>query len=108
MNKIQTELMAKGARTDDARRAHFTAALCLTWPDGHREEFEAEVHGTLVWPPRGGKKGLATTRSSSRWLRRNLWRDDGRRKAWFAAKGQSLSHRARAFVMLAKACLPGK
>jgi XTP/dITP diphosphohydrolase len=35
------------------RRAHFVAALALAWPDGHVESFEGEVHGTLVWPPRG-------------------------------------------------------
>ena len=23
------------------------------WPDGHTEEFEGRVDGTLVWPPRG-------------------------------------------------------
>jgi XTP/dITP diphosphohydrolase len=35
------------------RRAHFTAALALAWPDGHVESFEGRVQGTLVWPPRG-------------------------------------------------------
>lgn len=33
--------------------AHFTCALALAWPDGHCEIFEGEVHGRLVWPPRG-------------------------------------------------------
>ena len=31
----------------------FVSALCVAWPDGHLEEFEARVNGTLVWPPRG-------------------------------------------------------
>jgi XTP/dITP diphosphohydrolase len=35
------------------RRAFFVAALSLAWPDGHVETFRGEVHGTLVWPPRG-------------------------------------------------------
>src|SRR5690242_19338753 len=35
------------------RNAQFVAALCLAWPDGHTEDFEARVDGTLVWPPRG-------------------------------------------------------
>ncbi len=35
------------------RRAHFVAALALAWPDGHAETFRGEVHGRLVWPPRG-------------------------------------------------------
>ena len=29
-------------------------ALALAWPDGHVELFEGVLHGTLVWPPRGG------------------------------------------------------
>jgi XTP/dITP diphosphohydrolase len=37
------------------RRAYFVAVLSLTWPDGHRETFRGEVHGTLTWPPRGTK-----------------------------------------------------
>ncbi len=42
------------ARPTPARRtAHFVSALCVAWPDGHTEEFEAIVEGTLVWPPRG-------------------------------------------------------
>ena len=35
------------------RRARFVCALALCWPDGHREVFEGEVRGHLVWPPRG-------------------------------------------------------
>jgi XTP/dITP diphosphohydrolase len=42
------------ARKSD-RRAHFVAVLALGWPDGHAELFRGEVHGTLVWPPRGNK-----------------------------------------------------
>lgn len=37
------------------RRANFTAALSLCWPDGHCESFEGKVFGTLVWPIRGDK-----------------------------------------------------
>ncbi len=48
MRKIEDEL--GGARD---RRANFTCALALCWPDGHCEEFEGRVEGTLVWPPRG-------------------------------------------------------
>ncbi|MGQ0662721.1 MAG: RdgB/HAM1 family non-canonical purine NTP pyrophosphatase [Pseudomonadota bacterium] len=35
------------------RRAFFVAALALAWPDGQVETFRGEVHGRLVWPPRG-------------------------------------------------------
>jgi len=39
------------------RAAHFVCALSLAWPDGHCETFLGEVHGRLVWPPRG-KQGF--------------------------------------------------
>src|SRR5688572_7069665 len=55
MNEVQTKLMEKGAKARERRRAHFISALCVAWPDGHLEEFEAQVNGTLVWPPRGDK-----------------------------------------------------
>ncbi len=50
MQKIENLLRARNA-TD--RRAHFVSALCVAWPDGHVEEFEGRVDGTIVWPPRG-------------------------------------------------------
>ncbi|MDC3067992.1 non-canonical purine NTP pyrophosphatase [Paracoccaceae bacterium] len=30
--------------------AHFKCSLVLNWPDGHYENFEASVHGKIVWP----------------------------------------------------------
>ena len=53
MNRIQTLLIERDAKTPAQRRAHFVAALCLAWPDGHVEEFEASVDGAVAWPPRG-------------------------------------------------------
>ena len=52
MAKVQRELQETGA-TD--RSAKFVCALAVVWPDGHEEVFEGEVHGELVWPPRGEK-----------------------------------------------------
>ncbi|MBV1900422.1 MAG: RdgB/HAM1 family non-canonical purine NTP pyrophosphatase [Kordiimonadaceae bacterium] len=37
------------------RRANFTCALTLAWPDGHMESFEGKVFGALTWPMRGDK-----------------------------------------------------
>ncbi len=45
---------AKLAGQED-RRAYFVCALSLAWPDGHVETFRGEVHGILVWPPRGSR-----------------------------------------------------
>jgi len=52
MEKVQRELDDIGA-TD--RSAKFVCALAVVWPDGHAEVFEGEVHGELIWPPRGNK-----------------------------------------------------
>jgi XTP/dITP diphosphohydrolase len=105
MNKIQTLLIERDARTPEQRRAHFVAALCLAWPDGHIEEFEGRVDGVAVWPPRGDR-GFGYD---------PLFRPDGfditfgqmspEAKHGLPPKGQGLSHRARAFVKLADACL---
>ena len=48
MAKVEQEL----AGTAD-RRAYFVAVLALAWPDGSAETWRGEVHGHLVWPPRG-------------------------------------------------------
>jgi XTP/dITP diphosphohydrolase len=102
MQKIETLLREKKA-TD--RRAHFVSALCVAWPDGHLEEFESRVDGTLVWPPRGTAgfgydpvfqpDGFDTTFGE-------MSAED---KHGLPPKGKGLSHRARAFVKLAEACL---
>jgi XTP/dITP diphosphohydrolase len=48
MARVEEQLKGK-----DDRRAAFVAALALAWPDRHVETFRGEVHGHLVWPPRG-------------------------------------------------------
>ena len=55
MRLIEEKLQAAGAVEPDQRKAHFTCALALAWPDGEAKVFEGEVHGRLVWPPRGEK-----------------------------------------------------
>jgi len=52
MARVEKELERTGA-TD--RRAYFVCALSLCWPDGHCESFQGEVHGQLVFPPRGAR-----------------------------------------------------
>ena len=105
MNRIQTLLIERGAKTPEQRRAHFIAALCLAWPDGHVEDFEGRVDGVAVWPPRGDK-GFGYD---------PLFRPDGfditfgqmsaDEKHGLPPQGRGLSHRARAFMKLAEACL---
>ncbi len=105
MNCIQTLLIERGAKTSEQRRANFIAALCLAWPDGHVEDFEGRVDGVAVWPPRGDK-GFGYD---------PLFRPDGfditfgqmtaEEKHGLPPQGRGLSHRARAFMKLAEACL---
>lgn len=105
MNQIQTLLVEKGATSPEQRRAHFIAALCLAWPDGHTEEFEGRVDGVVVWPPRGtagfGYDPLFLPDGHDRTFGDMV----AGQKHGLPPKGMGLSHRARAFVMLASACL---
>lgn len=50
MEKVESELKASGSAD---RSAKFVCALAVAWPDGAEAVYEGEVHGTLVWPPRG-------------------------------------------------------
>jgi XTP/dITP diphosphohydrolase len=107
MEKLNHELQARGAVTPQARSAHFISALCVAWPDGHVEEFEGRVDGTLVWPPRGDK-GFGY---DPMFLpdRRELTFGEmmSVEKHGLPPRGLGLSHRARAFLKLAEACLAG-
>ena len=105
MNKIQSLLIERGAKAANRRRAHFVSALCVAWPDGHVEEFEATIDGTVVWPPRGtmgfGYDPLFLPDGETR----TFGQMPGEEKHGLPPHGQGLSHRARAFLKLAEACL---
>jgi XTP/dITP diphosphohydrolase len=105
MNKIQSLLVERGAKTAERRRGHFVSALCVAWPDGHAEEFEATVDGTVVWPPRGtlgfGYDPLFLPDGQTR----TFGEMPSEEKHGLPPHGRGLSHRARAFLKLAEACL---
>jgi XTP/dITP diphosphohydrolase len=105
MNKIQTLLIERGAKAAERRRGHFVSALCVAWPDGHAEEFEATVDGTIVWPPRGtqgfGYDPLFLPDGQTR----TFGEMPAEEKHGLPPHGRGLSHRARAFLKLAEACL---
>ena len=102
MQKIEDLLQEKNT-TD--RRAHFISALCVAWPDGHLEEFEGRVDGTLVWPPRGTAGFGYDPVFLPEGHNRTFGEMDADEKHGLPPKGKGLSHRARAFVKLADACL---
>ncbi len=96
MQRVEEELAWREVLTEP--KAHFVSALTIAWPDGHMEDFEGTVHGTLTFPPRGDH-GFGYD-------------------PIFIAEGQSqtfgeidpslknaMSHRADAFKQLAAACL---
>jgi len=102
---IQTLLIERGAKTPEQRRAHFVAALCLAWPDGHIEEFEGRVDGVAVWPPRGDKGFGYDPLFRPDGFDRTFGEMNALEKHGLPPQGQGLSHRARAFIKLAEACL---
>ena len=95
MAKIESALAG-----DPDRRAHFVAALALAWPDGHVETFLGEVHGWLVWPPRGtrgfGYDPMFVPRGGALTFGEMAPSDKHR-----------ISHRAAAFAKLIAACFEG-
>jgi XTP/dITP diphosphohydrolase len=105
MQTLEEALRAHGALTPEQRRAHFVCALCLAWPDGHLEEFEARVGGTLVWPPRGSEGFGYDPMFLPQGHARTFGEMSGEEKHGLPPRGKGLSHRARAFRKLAEACL---
>jgi XTP/dITP diphosphohydrolase len=105
MNEVQTRLMKVGAKAPERRRAHFVSALCLAWPDGHVEEFQATVDGIVVWPPRGTKGFGYDPLFLPDGQTRTFGEMSSEEKHGLPPRGAGLSHRARAFVKLAQACL---
>jgi len=108
MARIERELARRGATTPGKRAAHFVSALVVAWPDGQEELFEGRVHGAMVWPPRGDQgfgydpmfqpMGYAQTFGEMAAPEKHGLRFEGGRT-------RALSHRARAFLDLAAACL---
>ncbi len=96
--KIVEDRLASSRSQD--RSAHFACALCLAWPDGHSETFEGQVHGTLVWPPRGDR-GFGYD---------PVFLADGEAETFgemAPSRKHAMSHRANAFKLLLEACLNG-
>jgi XTP/dITP diphosphohydrolase len=105
MEQVHSKLSERGARTAERRRAHFVSALCVAWPDGHIEEFEASVNGTVVWPPRGNKGFGYDPLFLPDGHTHTFGEMSSEEKHGLPPHGRGLSHRARAFLKLAEACL---
>jgi XTP/dITP diphosphohydrolase len=80
------------------RRAWFVAALCVAWPDDHTETFVGRIDGVATWPPRGDKGFGYDPMFVPAGSVATFGELD-------AADKHTVSHRARAFAQLLKACL---
>jgi XTP/dITP diphosphohydrolase len=105
MRLVEEKLHMVNAKTPEQRRAAFVAALCLAWPDGHGECFEGRVAGTLVWPPRGNRGFGYDPMFLPDGFERTFGEMGAEEKHGLPPRGRGLSHRARAFLRLAEACL---
>jgi XTP/dITP diphosphohydrolase len=104
MERIRRELEARAA--PKPWRGWFISALAISWPDGHDETFEGRVDGELQFPPRGtagfGYDPVFTPDGHTR----SFGEMSSIEKHGLPADGSlALSHRARAFQLLEKACL---
>jgi XTP/dITP diphosphohydrolase len=105
MENVDAKLHERGATNPAQRGAHFVSALCVAWPDGHLEEFESRVDGTIVWPPRGDKGFGYDPVFLPDGHGRTFGEMPSEEKHGLPPNGKGLSHRARAFLKLAEACL---
>lgn len=105
MTRIERLLQERGAIGSAERGAHFISALCVAWPDGHVEEVEGRVDGTLVWPPRGDMGFGYDPVFLPQGHGRTFGEMTSEEKHGLPPRGLGLSHRARAFLKLAELCL---
>jgi len=104
MARIEAELSARGASRP--WRGWFVSALAIAWPDGHVETFEGRVDGDLVFPPRGGRGFGYDPCFLPDGHELTFGEMTAEAKHGLPADGSlALSHRARAFQALARACL---
>ncbi|KUL93792.1 nucleoside-triphosphate diphosphatase [Bosea sp. WAO] len=104
--RVQAELAKRGATTPEQRKAHFVSALVIAWPDGHQELFEGRVFGEIVEAPRGPSGFGYDPIFQPAGYAKTFGEMTAEEKHGIPADGSpGLSHRARAFHVLAAACL---
>jgi XTP/dITP diphosphohydrolase len=100
MARIEREIGA------DSRRAHFVSALAVAWPDGEECAVEGKVFGDLTFPTRGAAGFGYDPCFTPDGHDRTFGEMTAEEKHGIPADGsQALSHRARAFQMLAASLL---
>ncbi len=95
MRKVEERIEETGS---DDRRAWFTCALAVAWPDGPAVVVEGRVDGEITFPPRG-ERGFGYD---------PIFMPEGGRLTFGEidpAEKDAMSHRARAFAKLKAALL---
>jgi XTP/dITP diphosphohydrolase len=95
MRRVEERLEEVGS---DDRRAWFTSALAVAWPDGPAVVVEGRIHGLLTFPPRGDR-GFGYD---------PIFIPEGHDRTFGEldpALKDSISHRARAFAKLKAALI---
>ena len=105
MDMVESKVRERNGGKSGNRNAHFISALCVAWPDGHVEEFEGRVDGVLVFPPRGDAGFGYDPMFLPNGHERTFGEMTADEKHGLPPRGLGLSHRARAFLKLAEACL---
>jgi XTP/dITP diphosphohydrolase len=105
LDMVEAKLRERNGGKAGNRNARFVSALCVAWPDGHVEEFEGRVDGTLIWPPRGNQGFGYDPMFLPNGHDRTFGEMSSEEKHGLPPRGEGLSHRARAFLKLAEACL---
>lgn len=95
MDKVEARLAEIGS---DDRRAWFTSALAVAWPDGPCVVVEGRIDGTLTFPPRG-ERGFGYD---------PIFTPDGETETFGEMdpdRKDAISHRALAFAKLKAALI---
>jgi len=107
MRLVEEKLQAAGATTTETRTARFVAVLSLAFPDGNAEEFQGDIEGTLVWPPRGDRGFGYDPMFLPTGHDRTFGEMSADEKHGWNGTDDGLSHRARAFARFARSRLRG-
>ncbi|MEM0900661.1 MAG: non-canonical purine NTP pyrophosphatase [Pseudomonadota bacterium] len=103
MRTVEEKLQAAGATAPEERKAAFHATLCIAFTDGHCEFFEGIAPGHLIWPPRGdlgfGYDPVFIPEGHTRTFGEMTAQE---KHGWKPGQKAALSHRARAFKLLAQ------
>jgi XTP/dITP diphosphohydrolase len=98
MQRVQDELLAKGATTPEQRTAAFNATLCLAHPDGRDVLYVGKCEGILIWPPRGTQGHGYDPMFQPNGYDITFGEMSPEQKHSWAPGEEGLSHRARAFA----------